>query len=1517
MRYTYRSTAMPISIRVTLAQQPTFELQCGNQSRRLDWKDVESLAATADREYYGDGQADNGDWAPALPQQAALGRRLFEWLDGPEGWLRTGLANGKTTVLLDLAAPLQARDLNPGTESLLRKLAHLPWELLHDGNAFLAERGIQPVRVMQSRSNVAQPAQPANRPLRLLFMATSPEDVLPELNYEQEETNILEATRQQPIELVVEESGSVSQLQNLVAAFDPHYFDVFHITGHVVTEDGTPQFLTEDERGGKRRTTAEQLAEAFGRCWPRLLFLSGCHTAQASDRGTIRSMAHALVNAGADAVLGWAQPVYDSTGIFAATQLYRALATGETTLDAVAAARREMLREFLKDTDQAHCSDWHLLRLYQGVRDTAALVTPLKTPKREQIKRKAPEADFLDADGNVKVAGASAFFGRRREMQRCLKALAYPGDHYGVFLHGLGGYGKSTIAARLCRRHEAQNPGFERVVLIGPVDEARLRQRLSNKFGGIPEVIEVLNQPKIEFKHQLAAFFNIIEGQGRRLLLVLDELEQNIPPAHVEAGSLRLAPDAWRALEALCFALEESSAASRLIVTCRYYSAKELPANRLFVEGLSGMLAADIGKKTRALVAGVPAAQRNPKREEQVVQVADGNPRLLERLMALALRPDVIEDAFLDRLGAAVREFRENLLAEKLIGALSEPERKALARMTLFELPVPMAVVMELAEGAPVESAIALGLLEEQVAREEHLYRVTTVLEPLLRPALNEVEWSEARRRAARILHKVWWEDPDASSEARGLEVVRVAVAAGEQELAVGPADAIATGWINGSRYREALALCRLVLAAFDDYRSLGTIARAEVVLGDTESAKIHYERALSACPTSDDRQRSATMHNLAGFEAQQGNFERALQLWQQSLDIRERTSDMRGKAATISEMAGVIAQQGHIEKALQLCEQSLEIQERIGDLKGRAATLQNMAVVIAQQGDTARALRVWQESLGIQERYGDLQGEAATLNQMAEVVAQQGDPERALQLCQRSLEVFERIGDVRGTAATLANLAAMVADQGDIERALQLWQRSLEIQERIGNVRGEAANLHAMAGVIAQQGDIERALQLWQRCLEIDERIGDPRGKAAAVNNIAGAIAQQGDVERALQLWQQSLEIKERIGDVKGKAATLHNMAGVIAQQGDIERALQLWQQSLEIEERIGDVQGKAATLHQMAGVIAQQGDIERALQLWQQSLEIKERIGDVQGKAATLHAMAGVIAQWGDVERALQLWQQSLEIKERIGDAKGRAATLHNMAGAIAQQGDVERALQLWQQSAEIEERIGNVQGKAATLANMAWAAGQSGDRTRGDELNRQAARALGSARAYVDLITVLSNLGASAQQEREIYAAQAVWLALTVHARVDDFLQALQLLFDDVPQGDPLEPLLGAAATILVATRGENHPQREKLFEQASKLLSIAAGNTGTQTQEAFQRWVAENRLNDSAYVFPRLLALTEKIVGDRWIFDRAPLLERAGASPGGHFQEVHEGAARALEPVDSISSASEPGDGALPQ
>ncbi|BAY47111.1 TPR repeat-containing protein [Scytonema sp. HK-05] len=1491
---------MPLTFSFALSQQQTFELRCDYGLRRLDKVELGVLIDLCEQNYY----SQQRDRLSLLIQ---IGRQLYQWLDGKEGWLRRALDEAEEqTIYLDLIQTSEARGLNPETERVALGLAHLPWELLHDGTGFLLERqdiALLPVRAVQQRNTSAIAVQ--NRPLRSLFMATSPDDprVAP-LEFEQEEANILQATKHQPLALIVEESGSVEELANLVKSYPEDYFDVFHLTGHGIIyiqkyfggllpkgrtiKDNTPCFITEDDVGNVQLTTVEDLAKAFRGRFPRVIFLSGCHTGQVANRGTVPSMAEALVKLGAGVVLGWARPVYDRTGIIAAQAFYQALATGETVEEAVKAAQQKMIAE--------ECSDWHLLRIYRDTRPIKQLVTPLRSEKgREKLKFRQPESEFLDQNNIVKVASRWEFVGRRRPLQRCLRALRETSDNIGVFIAGMGGLGKSSLAARLCTRVQTQRPNFERVVLIGPLDEVGLLNKLSSKFERFADVPALLNEPKVSLKGRLQNFFDKIEAKeiDRPLLLVLDDFEQNIPKANIQDGSLQMTAEAYRILEAICAALEENQAESRLIVTCRYLKEDTLPPHRLHLENLAAMGKSDIDKKCRLLP--TPELQQQAQ-NQRILAIADGNPRLLEWLLQVIQQRDLQADDLLTRLENTQLEFRENILAQTLLNALEVDEKKFLAQLSVFRLPVTIDIVNAVTQNLTpspspqaergardkerlwLEKLVSFSLVESATthATQTAEYRVTTILEPLLEPLLSEEEWQRTRQQAAKKLYQIWWEETNKRwTEEQALEIVRLGLLAGEQEIAVSVGDLIAIRWVNSDRYLEVVQLCEPLLQKFVDYRILGTIARAEKVLGRVEDAVVHYQQALDLCPEDDEIRKAATLNNMTQVIAQQGDIERAIALWEQSLEISERIGDVGGKAATLNNMADVIAQQGDIERAIALWEQSLEILERIGDVGGKGAILGNMAKVIAQQGDIQRAIALWEQSLEILERIRDVGGKAATLSNMAQVIAQQGDIERANALWEQSLEIKERIGDVGGKAATLSNMALVIAQQGDIQRAITRWEESLEIKERIGDVGGKAVTLHNMALVIAQQGDIQRANALWEQSLEISERIGNVGGKAATLSNMALVIAQQGDIQRAIALWEQSLELYERIGDVGGKAVTLNNMALVIAQQGDIQRAIALWEQSLEILERIGDVGSKAVTLSNMAPVIAQQGDIERANALWEQSLEILERIGDVGGKAATLSNMALVIAQQGDIERANALWEESLEILERIGDVGGKAVTLHNMALVIAQQGDIERANALWEESLEIKERIGHVGGKAVTLNNMAYVAGETGDKARQLDLNLQAASAFAQVRAYGDLVTLLSHLGVADESNGLVYLAQAIWLTLRIQAPLANTIYLICALYKAVPQGDQLKALLGTTAFLFCNSRGEGHPQLEELQDLSRTMLLAAAGGQGIETQEAFDTWFVQQRLNDPKYFLPRLNQRLEEIVGDRWVFDPTQL------------------------------------------
>ncbi|MEH2358979.1 CHAT domain-containing protein [Nostoc sp.] len=1091
---------MPLNLTFALSQQETFELRFNNVSRHLNKAELAALIDLCEQNYY-------TQQTVALPDLTQLGRQLYQWLDGNEGWLRRSLNEADQTIYLDLIQASEAQGLNPETERVALGLAHLPWELLHDGAGFLIERrdiSVLPVRSGKQRQ--AEVICVQNRPLRLLFMATSPEDPrVPPLGFEQEEANILQATKEQPLLLIVEETGSVAELANLVQSYPKDYFDVFHLTGHgiiytkkdygyllppgTLLPDNTPCLITEDEVGNLQLTTVNDLSRAFGDRWPPVTFLSGCDPGQVSNKGTVPAIAQALVKAGAGIVLGWARPVFHRTGIVAAQALYGALATGATVEAAIKAAQQEMI-------DQ-ECTDWHLLRIYRDRHAIAELVTPLRTRNRERLKFTAPEPEFLDENNQIKVASRFKFVGRRRHLQRCLKALRENSNQIGVFIAGMDGLGKSSLAARLCTRVQAQRPNFARIVLIGSLDESGLLNQLSHKYEQFADIPALLNQPKVTLKGRLQNFFKAIEKvYNQPLLLVLDDFEQNIPNPNIEVGSLRMTAEAYETFGAICAALVETRAESRLIVSCRYLKLDTLPPHRLHWEYLAEMSSSNIDKICFSLDKEV----RQQLKTQRIINIANGNPGLLKWLLQVIGQPGLATDELLNRLEKTEPKFRENILAQTLLDALQPDEQKFLAQLSVFHLPVTEEIISvfmqnlsptvlrqkEGLQSAPFlvgeggvrpdlpkfvslasipilhkylanrirhytnqvrsvpgattigevlmpaldyahvgsspsdlsvrglilvsvllrrshthlgkraksrvsvrkklgrlcfrptnlpdcsrsvclregilhiwDAPLSLGLVESATANptQPANYRVTTILEPLLESLLSESEWQATRQQAARKVYQVWWEDSKQRTEAEGLEIVRLGLLAREQEIAVSVGDRIASGWVNNSRFVEAFDLCEQILAVFPDYRILGTIARAEEVLGFLQEAVVHFQQALDLCPEEKLQEQAATLHEMAGLKVQQGDIVGAIAFYKQSLQIEEDINDVLGKAETLHEIAGLKAEQGDISGAIAFYEQSLQIEEDINDDLEKAATLVNQSYWAGETGDKARQL--------------------------------------------------------------------------------------------------------------------------------------------------------------------------------------------------------------------------------------------------------------------------------------------------------------------------------------------------------------------------------------------------------------------------------------------------------------------------------------------------------------------------------------------------------------------------------
>ncbi|HEY9836833.1 MAG TPA: tetratricopeptide repeat protein, partial [Vampirovibrionales bacterium] len=544
------------------------------------------------------------------------------------------------------------------------------------------------------------------------------------------------------------------------------------------------------------------------------------------------------------------------------------LAAGYSLGEGLGSTYHYLLKEKVKD--------WHLLRLYVRGDCPGALVKPLGDYHWQPPQ--LPQEQFLDPlTQEVRVATREEFVGRRRYLQRYLGALK-GGKFLGVVIHGIGGVGKSTVAARLLERM----PEYEPIFIYQELDEKTLINKLSRQTNEIG--LEIL-QGNLPLRQRLTKFLQVgCNSQKQQLMFVLDDFEENM---ELRAdGKPVLKPQVVEVVGDLLEAIAQSQGPHRVIITCRYDFTLDPTLNRrLYREQLGALRGADLRKKCQRLASFQPDSEVDANLQERAKNAADGNPRLLEWLNQILLTRSVAISEIITKMQQAEAEFRTDILAEELLNQQDKDLREMLRLGLVFQVPVPRAAFTEICSNirnleTHITRAISLGLLEsiQSTPADGELLRVPRLL-PLLLPADDQ----PLHRQAAELLYQIWWEESENSTEERLIEIHRLALGGKVGQIAVTVGTHLTTRCNTRNRFREAAKMCQDTLVIIEDYRILHRLASSELKLGEVEKANDHYQQALNLCPSEDEREKAAILHNLGFLKANQGEIDDASDLYTQS----------------------------------------------------------------------------------------------------------------------------------------------------------------------------------------------------------------------------------------------------------------------------------------------------------------------------------------------------------------------------------------------------------------------------------------------------------------------------------------------------------------------------------------------------------------------------------------------------------------------------------------------------------
>ena len=461
------------------------------------------------------------------PEQLALsrvGQLLGEsFLPGPvRGELGRVLAAARRAhqpVRLGLAVPAE--------------LAGLPWETLPspDGGGPLALHEL----VSLYRKADAPTARMLPGPLRIVVAIASPDGGGAVLDYERELRNVLaavRAARQDAADVRVVPFATPAAIREELERGPAH---VLHISGH-----GAPGVLQlENEDGTPRPVTADELvrdAIPAGRM-PPVITLAACYTgAAASEDGA--SFAAQLCARGAAAVIATETSITDTYATRLLARLYGTLARSGSpnVVAALADARREVQAELAtspdkRDIELATLGEWAAVTVLAAsgsvtVLDPGRAGPAVRQPARPRIAGLAGRDEWY-------------FVGRRREQRHWPLDLTGPGLA-GIVVTGIGGTGKTTLAAEIVTRVRDREPGRILVSLRGPLTlesvlgavTATIRRELLVRGGGDRPRCRRLMSPAVAdlgWQDRLAVLREHVLDHVP-VLLLLDNFEDNLGP---------------------------------------------------------------------------------------------------------------------------------------------------------------------------------------------------------------------------------------------------------------------------------------------------------------------------------------------------------------------------------------------------------------------------------------------------------------------------------------------------------------------------------------------------------------------------------------------------------------------------------------------------------------------------------------------------------------------------------------------------------------------------------------------------------------------------------------------------------------------------------------------------------------------------------------------------------------------------------------------------------------------------
>ena len=504
------------------------------------------------------------------------------------------------------------------------------------------------------------------------------------------------------------------------------------------------------------------------------------------------------------------------------------------------------------------------------------------------------------------------------------------------------------------------------------------------------------------------------------------------------------------------------------------------------------------------------------------------------------------------------------------------------------------------------------------------------------------------------------------------------------------------------AKTKQSLLVWRRLNDQYWEAFSLNKLGLIHNKLGDHKKALDFYNQALNLRKAiGDQRGEASTIENIAEFYDSTRKKDLALDFLQQALSIHRTTGNRLLEWQTLNYIGNIYKDLSNPQKALEFYNDALSICRTLGDRIATAEVLNNLGQAYFLLKERDKAISHYLEALSLNER-GDDSYQIVILTNVGDFYLDLDTSwQKALDYYNQALRHSRTLGDREREFQTIVKIGNAYSRSGQAAKAIDWYEQVVPKFQRAEDRVREGDLYLDIAFIRNSLGNWQEAVRDYKKGLALFSAAKEPVGQAEALKSIADILSTK-DRKSAIDYNLKLLRLQQSSGNRYDEAVTRSEIGVLYYNLDDWQNSLKFLNGAHAIFTSLRSLRDVARELINIGNVYYRQGLMSKAVEYYEQALSIDRSIKDRSGEAIALNNIGLVYDSTDEVRKALEYYEQALQISGEIGDKGQQAHTLINMGLIYADLGDHSKALTHYDGALQIRRELKDSRGEADALIN-----------------------------------------------------------------------------------------------------------------------------------------------------------------------------------------------------------------------